>query len=68
MNELMTTVLIEQPLALAKSVKYEDHLFNRPDVARAVLQTPLLLIHSLIQSLMLFLQIFITTVHPNHKS
>ena len=47
-------------------------LINRPGVAGAVLQSPLSLIHSfidsLIDSVILFLQNFKTSLHPNHKS
>ena len=43
-------------------------LINIPGVARAVLQTPLLLIQSISQSVLLFLQTFKTLLHPNRKS
>ena len=41
------------------------YIFNRPDVAGAVLQTPLLLIHSFNESVTLFLQIF--KISLSHK-
>ena len=41
---------------------------NRPNVAGAVLQTPLSFINSLIQSLVLFGNIFKTPPLPNHMS
>ena len=43
-------------------------LFNRPGVARAVLQIPSLLIDWLIHWVILFLQTFKTSFHPNHHS
>ena len=43
-------------------------VINRPGVARAVLQTPLSLIDSSSYQVILFLQIFKTSLHPNHNS
>ena len=41
---------------------------NRPGVAGAVLQTPLLLIVSVSQSVIIFLQTLKTSLHTNRKS
>ena len=43
-------------------------LISRPGVAVAVLQSPLLLINSVSQSVTLFLKTFKTSLHPNRKS
>ena len=46
----------------------QDIMFNRPRVAGAVLQLPLTRIHSLGRSVILFLQTFKISLHPNRKS
>ena len=47
---------------------HQQNMFKKPGVARAVLQTPLLLINSLIKTLILFENILKTLSLPNLKS